>query len=194
MNHDFTERLAGVKTHLTNLRKQHEATRALEEVAVKEVTEIGEWYSSCVRAFTNKQDDETPATVVQARECYNAAVAKFKQLADAVNIYSKEIAYYKRTEIILTLLLENAAEKDRLEMSLQNATTTAQLAHDQHTAILLQMEINDHNSGDLTKALEVAHAAATAANDALGQLIQESAVVSEAYKTIMAEWDDLRVD
>jgi hypothetical protein len=128
---------------------------------------------------------------VQARERYKAAVAKSKQLEDAMELYSKEIASFERTETILTLLLENAAEKDQLEMSLQNAKTTAQLAHDQHTAMLLQMETRDHNPGDLAEALEVAHEATVAANDVLGQLAQESAEVSKAYETIMAEWAEL---
>lgn len=194
MNCNLTARLAGVTFHLGVIREHYVNALALEEVAVKEETGIGEWYSSCVRAFTNKQDDETAATVDQARECYKATVAKSKQLADAVNIYSKEIVSFERTETILTRLVEIAAEKDRLEISLQNARTTAQLAHDQHTAVLLQMESHDPIPEDLMRPLEVAHVAATAADDALGQLIQESAVVSEAYKTIMAEWNDLRVD
>ena len=188
---DLSERLAGVTSHLGVIRKRYVDALALEEVAVKKETEIGEWYSSCVRAFTNKQDDETAATVVQARECYKATVAKSEQLADAVELYSSEIAHFVRMETVLTLQLQIAAEKDRLEMSLRHAKTTDQLAQDQYGAMLYQMESPDHNPDDLRSALEVAYEATVAADDALGQLIQESAEVSKAYETIMAEWAKL---
>ena len=194
MNRNLTKRLADIKAHLDVIRKQREVTRALLNVAVEKETKVGMVYTGCIHDSINKPCDETTAAADQARECYKEAVAKSEQLADAVKIYSKEIASFERMETIITRLVEIAAKKDQLEISLQNANTTDRLAHDQHTAILLQMEIHDHIPDDLTMALEVAHAAATAADDALGQLIQESAEVSKAYETIMAEWDDLRVD
>lgn len=178
MNCNLTERLAGATSHLGVIRKHYVNALACLRVAEDEEHAIG-------MVFSKFQNND------QARECYEAVVAKSKQLEDKVELYSKEIASFERTETILTLLLENAAEKDQLEMSLQNAKTTAQLAHDQHAAILLEMESHDPIPDDLAEALEVAHEATVTADDALGQLIQESAEVSKAYETIMAEWAEL---
>ena len=190
MNRNLTEQLADIKAHLKAVYEQLKVTRALEEMAVEKETEVGMVYTGCIHDSINKPCDETTAAADRARECYKEAVAKTGKLADAVKIYSKEIAYFERMETILTRLVEIAAKKDQLEMLLQLARTAAQLAHDQHTAMLLQMESHDHIPDDLTRA----HEATVAADDALGQLIQESAEVSEAYETTMAEWDVLRVD